>query len=337
MNYPRNCFLILSLLITGNLLSTSYSQNIPDYKERSFALFSDTTVMSSLTNKPFEIQATEGSVDPDEYLVGPGDQIFISISGIEEIPLNLFINQEGVLFIPKVGGVDLKGLTLAQSKVKIKKSIDQYYKNVDVFISLTDFRKIKVSLLGDVKKPSTFVLPANSRLMDLVVNSEGLNKTSNFRNIEILHRDSTLQKYDLLAFLRLAKKENNPLLREGDAVIVDRVDKVYSIYGMIKYPGTYEYIDGETVAHLIEVAGGLTAKAREDSIEVVSFEHNGKTQESTFYTFDQLKNEGVILHYEDQVMVREFPDYFDPKFVVIQGYVKYPGYYKINRRRDYSL
>ena len=313
----------------SGIFASGYAQTMPDYKERTFALFSDS--VSALMGKNIEMQATEGSVDPNEYIVGPGDQIFVSINGIEEIPLNLFINQEGILYVPKVGGIDLNGLTLDEAKVKIRKSINNYYKNVDVFISLTDFRKIKLSLLGDVKKPSTFILPANARLMDLIVNSDGLNKTSNFRNIHIIHRDSTEKSFDLLAYLRLGKRSENPLLREGDIVIVDRVDRVISISGMIKYPGIYEYVEGESADHLITIAGGIMSKARKDSIEIVSFLGDGKTQVSKYYTLDEINKGNILLHYEDQIMVRELPDYFDPKFVSVQGYVEYPGYYKINK------
>lgn len=327
--------LVLSFIFIffGGSFYSAFSQDMPDYKERTFALFSDSLAL--LAGKNLSMEATEGSVNPDEYIVGPGDKIFISINGIEEIPLDLFINQEGVLYVPKVGGIDLKGLTLREAKEKIIKSVDNYYKNVDVFISLTDFRKIKLSLLGDVQKPSTFVMPANSRLMDLIMDSQGLNKTSNFRNIRIIHRDSTQQVYDLLDFLRLGDRTNNPLMREGDVVIVDRVDKVVSISGMIKYPGIYEFIEGESVDHLITIAGGLMAKARKDSIEVVSFESDARTQVSRYYDYNVIKNGDLLLHFEDQVMIRELPNYFDPKFIQIKGYVKYPGYYKINQDETY--
>ena len=324
----NNSVLFVLLFLFSTIFYSVNCQDMPNYKERTFSIFSDS--LARMAGKNLPLEATEGSVNPDEYIVGPGDKIFISINGIEEIPLDLFINQEGILYIPNVGGIDLNGLTLRQAKEKIKKSVDTYYKNVDVFISLTDFRKIKLSLLGDVKKPSTFVMSANSRLMDLIMDSEGLNKTSNFRNIRVIHRDSTQQVYDLLNFLRLGDRSNNPLMREGDIVIVDRVDKVVAISGMIKYPGIYEFVDGESVDHLITIAGGLLAKARKDSIEVASFEPDGKTQMSRYYDYEAIKSGTPLLHFEDQVMIREIPNYFDPKFVQIKGYVKYPGYYKIN-------
>jgi polysaccharide export outer membrane protein len=324
----NNSTLLILLFLLSAIFYSAESQDLPDYKERTFALFSDSLALMAGKNLPLE--ATEGSVNPDEYIVGPGDKIFVSINGIEEIPLDLFINQEGILYIPKVGGVDLNGLTLREAKDKIRKSVYNYYKNVNVFISLTNFRKIKLSLLGDVKKPSSLVMPANSRLMDLIMDSEGLNKTSNFRNIRVIHRDSTQEVYDLLNFLRLGDRKNNPLMREGDVVIVDRVDKVVAISGMVKYPGIYEFVEGESVGHLITIAGGLLAKARKDSIEVASFESDGKTQVSRYYDFENISNGNPLLHFEDQVMIREIPDYFDPKFVQLTGYVKYPGYYKIN-------
>ncbi len=323
----RTIFLFI-FIISGEMFFPINAQNMPDYQERTFALFSDS--LAAIVNKNIEMQATEGSVNPEEYVVGPGDKIFISINGIDEIPLDLFVNQEGILYIPKVGGINLNGLTLAEAKEKIIKYVFAYYKNVDVFISLTDFRNIKLSLLGDVKKPSTFVMPANSRLIDLIMNSAGLNTTSNFRNIHVIHRDSAEHNYDLLSFLRLGKRDDNPLMREGDVVIVDRVDKTVAITGMVKYPGIYEFVDGETVSHLITIAGGLKAKARKDSIEVASFEKDGKTQSSRFYSIDEINKGKQLLQFEDQVMIREIPNYYDPKFVQVLGYVNYPGYYKIN-------
>jgi protein involved in polysaccharide export with SLBB domain len=320
-------FLVILFIVSGSIFYAN-AQEIPEYKERSLTGSPDSLI--SLMGKNIQVEATEGSVNPDEYIVGPGDKIFISISGIEDIPLNLVVNQEGILYIPKVGGVDLNNLTLGEAKQKIRNSVDEFYKNVRIFISLTDFRQIKVSLLGDVKKPSTIILPANSRLMDLIMDSHGLNKTANFRDVKIIHRDSTNQIYDLLSFLRLGNLSDNPLLREGDAVIVDKVDKLISVYGMFKYPGIYEFVDGETVDHLITIAGGILAKARTDSIEIVSFQPNGKTQVSSYYTIDEIKALKIPVQFEDQILVREIPNYFDPKYIQVGGFVKYPGYYKIN-------
>jgi protein involved in polysaccharide export with SLBB domain len=277
----------------------------------------------------YEMQATEGNVDPDEYIVGPGDKLFLSISGLEEITQSLLINQEGQIYIPKVGGVDLRNVTLSEAKEKIKSAIDNYYKDVDIFITLFDFRRIKVSLLGDVKIPSSYVLTANSRLIDLIIRSSGLTETSNYRNIKIVSHNGAAKNYDLLSFFRFGDKSNNPFLHEGDLVIIDRVDKMVTISGMIKYPNVYEYKDGEMVEELIKLAGGFRSKAKTDSIEVVKFENNGKNQRSEYYSYKDLVEQKIELDVQDQVIVREIPEYYIDRFVKVEGFVKYPGWYKI--------
>ncbi len=311
---------VLSIFFIRSL----YSQVTPDYKERSFAGLPD-----SVISQNYLVEATEGSIDPKEYFVGPGDKIFLSISGVQDISLNLIINQEGFLFIPKVGGIDLRNSTLAAAKEKIISSINKFYKNVDVFISLVDFRKIKVSLLGDVKKPSTYILPGNSRLIDLIYNSYGLSATSNYRNIKIIHKDSSSQVVDLVKFLRLGERNNNPLLLEGDVVLIDKIDKIITIQGEVKYPGTYEYVKDEPVVDLIKLTGGFLSKAKTDTIEVVKFDPDGKTQKSEYYSYDQLVEKNILLDNQDMVIIRKIPQFYIDRYVKVEGWVKYPGYYNI--------
>src|SRR4030066_716112 len=98
------------------------AKTIPDYKERDFQSSRDSI------KRIIEPGIGEAAVDPDEYKVGPGENIFISISGIEETNFNLFVNIENYLFIPKVGGINLRGLTLTQAKEKIKSTLEKYYR-----------------------------------------------------------------------------------------------------------------------------------------------------------------------------------------------------------------
>ncbi|MEJ2103934.1 MAG: SLBB domain-containing protein [Ignavibacteriaceae bacterium] len=319
-------FIVLIILCT---ISHAFGQQLPNYKER---MFGD-SLAQAINNQlePLSSSATEGAISPDEYKVGPGDKFFLSISGVTEITNTLLIDQEGKLYIPKVGGINLKNNSLAKAKQKIRDAILKYYKDVDIFISLVDFRKIKVSLTGDVVKQSIFILSANSRLIDLISASKGFNTTSNIRNIKIVSRDSTVKSYDFLAFLRFGEYKNNPILVEGDVVIVSKVDKIVQITGEVIYPAVYEYREGESVLDLIKLAGGFTYKARKDSIELVKFVDSGEEQKSYYYSYDQLKHNDVTVHNKDNIMVRQIPEYLIDYFVKIEGFVKYPGYYRITK------
>ena len=322
----KKLFVIINLFF---LSTTLFGQQLPNYQER---IFGDSLALAKSSQfAQISGTATEGIVDPKEYKVGPGDKFFLSISGVTEITNTLFINQEGWLYIPKVGGIDLKNNSLEEAKNKIKETILKYYKDVDIFISLVDFRKIKVSLTGDVVQPSIFVLSANSRLIDLITVSKGFNPTSNIREIKIISKDKTEKKYDFLSFLRFGDYVNNPILIEGDVVIISKVDRLVQISGEVIYPAIYEYREGENILDLIKLAGGFTYKARKDSIELVKFIDNGDKQISNYFSFYSLKENYVVLHNKDHVMVRQIPEYLIDYYVRIAGYVKYPGWYRISK------
>ncbi|MDY0083987.1 MAG: SLBB domain-containing protein [Ignavibacteriaceae bacterium] len=306
------------------LFTNSYSQILPTYPERSFSSIKDTSYNIFKT-----MEASEGIINPDDYIVGPGDNIFISISGVEERNFNLLINHEGYLYIPRVGAVDLRNKKLNEAKEIIKNKLNTNFRNVDIYIALADVRKIKVSLIGDVLKPSNYILTSNSRVLDLIKTSPGLKSTSDIRNVRIIDRNNDTLNIDFLSFLRLGKIESNPYLKDGDVVIVDKVDKTIFIDGQIKYPATYEFREGESVYDFIILAGGLKYKARTDSIEIVSFAKDGVNQFSRYYSFEYLKNNNVPLQFSDQVLVRELSEYYDEQWVTLSGFVKYPGIYKI--------
>ncbi len=301
-----------------------FAQTFPDYPERQPAELS--------SSRDLQMQQWEmigSGVDPDEYIVGPGDKLFISIIGIHEILHDVILNQESDIYISKVGGISLKNFTLTDVKDKIKEAINKYYKDVEVFISLRDVRKIKVTLLGEVTNPGPVTINGNARLLQLLAIPGTMKNTSNYRNIRVANNEGEEKIFDLLPFLRLGKRENNPLLHEDDIIFVDKVDKTISIDGMIKYPGTYEFKENERVIDFITLTGGFLSRAKTDTIEIVSFNENGEKQSSRFYTLDDLSNNKIILNKFDNILVREIPDYFIEKFVRVEGYVNYPGYYKI--------
>ncbi len=317
---------LLGLMILF-LFGTGEAQTNPNYKERSFQEFKDSLRISGISG------VGESAVDPDEYVVGPGENFFISISGIEEITFNVFVNSENYLYIPKVGAIHLKGLTLNQARQKIKNTLEKSYRNVEIFISLAGLRKIKLFLVGDVQKPSSYLLESNTKLLDLLLNSSGLNATSSFRNIQIKSVHGETKRYDFLSFLRYGDKKNNPLLNDGDVVFVDKVDKVVTISGPVKFPAIYEYVDGESVEEFIKLAGGFLFNAKTDSIEIVRYDDNGKKQNSYYYSHQQLIENNTRLKFKDHVIVRVIPEYFIDNLVKIDGWVYYPGMYKIEENQ----
>lgn len=317
---PKNVFLFALFLAW----QTDFAQIFPNYSERLLLAKGDS--LNLQTN--LEI-ATEGNIEPSEYFVGPGDKLFISIRGIEEIINKVTIDQEGAVYIPKVGGLNVRNFTLLQTKKSIDSLIRLSFKNVQVFISLSEVRKIKVSLNGDIKKQASFNIYANSRLNELLSKQEILTQTSNLRNIKIIHSNGIINYYDHISYLRLGSKKDNPYLQEGDFIFVDKTDKHILIFGAVKFPGLYEFKENESVIDIINIAGGFLAKARKDSIELIRFKDDHKSEYSIYSSFDELQKKNIILKNKDKIVVREIPRYLIDNFVIVDGFVNSPGVYKI--------
>lgn len=312
------------------LYQIAFAQPLPNYAERSLFDGKDTTFLSLSL-----LESSEGPINPEEYLVGPGDILFISISGLQEKNFSLKINPDGFLYIPQIGVLDLRTKSLQQTKEIIKQRLLKSFKDVDIYVTLQSFRKIKVSLIGNVIKVSNFIISSNSRLIDVFTLSKGITPSSDLRNIKVISRNGSQKIYDLLKFIRTGDFSQNPHLLDGDIISVDKTERFVGVLGHVKYTGNYEFKENETIADLLELAGGLMFKAFKDSIEIIRFSKDGKYQYSIYYSFDYLKNNSIYTEPNDIIIVREIPDYYDLQYVTISGEVRYPGIYKIVKGKTY--
>jgi len=322
----RNTFLIEDIIEIGKRRSTSRCfLGISIF----FLLLSFSTLaqVQNLDEPLSKKVHPTGYIDPDNYVVGPGDSLFVLIKGLDEIAWKVNVSQEGTIYIPKVGEVNLKSLSLSEAKKKIEVSIKKFYKNVEIFVSLAEIRKIKVGLFGDVKKSSAFYLPANTRLSDLVMNSELINPTADLRNIKIVSDYNETNYYDFVSFIRKNDKTQNPFLSEGDFIYVDKGDKTYVILGSVKFPSSYNFKPNETAYDAINLAGGFLTKAKKDTLEIIRFADDNKTQISFFISSDDSKK--FQLQNKDKLVVRSIPEFLLDEIVSVEGFVRFPGVYKI--------
>jgi protein involved in polysaccharide export with SLBB domain len=314
----------IAVMLFLSFFSTySFAQGVPTYLDRAF-IITDSSVQKNSENPAFE-----GSIDEDIYILGPGDVFKISINEIETGIYESTVNPDGTIILPKSGILKVSGLVLKQGKELIRAEIRKRYKSQDIYISLSNVRKIKISVYGEVLKKGSKVVYANSRLSDILMDG-GFSPIADIRNIKIISKNGETRFVDMLLYIRLGERAQNILLEEGDYILVDRIDKTVSLSGMVKYPGVYEFRDGETFSDLIKISGGFLDAAFLDSIEVIRFADDNKKQKSIINNVNNFMNEKFILKNKDFIIIRGKSQYLEEKMVSVAGFVKFPGYYKID-------
>jgi len=129
-------------------------------------LNNNTSSMSK--EKPFLI---DKSISPEQYKVGPGDQIHINIiSSNETFDYSLVISPTGELLIPSVGLINTNKLNLYELIKEIKNKIKSWNSNAQVNIELEGVRKFKVLVTGQFDNAGYFVATPITRVSDLYEN-----------------------------------------------------------------------------------------------------------------------------------------------------------------------
>lgn len=305
-----------------------YSQNSLPWQERSFSPVKDSLLL--LAGDNFSVPSA-GNLSDEEYIVGPGDRFFVSIIGIEEITFTPGIDYENNIYMPGIGAINLRNASLKVAKTKLDSIIRLNFRQVKTFIALSEIRKVKVQIAGSVKNPGGLVLFANSRLSDIISSGKFLEETADIRNLQVTSSDNTVRRFDLLKFFRLGELRQNPYIREGDFIFINRFDKHITLNGSVSYPGVYEFVEGESLADLIKLSGGFTSEARKDSIELIRFDETGKKQYSKYVDIRSDNLEDIILKDRDRIIIRKDPTLFEDHIVIIEGFVKFPGYYRIEK------
>src|SRR4051812_48831840 len=204
---------------------------------------------------------------PVNYIIGPDDEIAITISGYQEYNNRFRVNPEGFISIPNVGVVYVAGLTFEEASKRIKdKLASNGYGNIrtgltKVNITLGAIRSIRVTLLGEVKRPGTYTLPSLATVFNALYASGGPNNRGSFRNIEVIRNNRVADTLDVYDFLNKGDLRSNILLADQDVIRIPTYTKRVTLKGAFKRPGIFEAAKGETLQRIIDYAGGFTDEA----------------------------------------------------------------------------
>lgn len=197
----------------------------------------------------------EGPIDPDTYLLGPGDGFSLYIFSQQPIRYQLEVGPDGYLVIPAVGKIDVRGMTLTDTEKKVNSLVRAQYKISQVNFNLNRLRLISCFVSGAVVNPGKYNIRAVDRVYDLINQAGGLTNRSYAYEVIIQSNQEDSTRVDLMSFLRTGDLQHNPRLRAGDRVVVpyaDVTDQVVLVRTGFRDPGLYSLKPGQTLREFLD-------------------------------------------------------------------------------------
>jgi polysaccharide biosynthesis/export protein len=275
----------------------------------------------------------DAPVSRTEYVIGPGDGVTLSMFGEINALHQLAVTPEGTVVIPGVGVVDVLGLNMDQAQARVREQVLRYYRNIGIHLTLSRIRQFRVYVVGDVMAPGAQIASATTRVSEVVPAVLDTARAVLPRNIVLRRASGESLSVDLVRFRQTGDFGANPMLREGDALIVPAVDRTVHIHGRVAFPGRYEHRPGETLAELLTIAngGGSFPADASDTIRLSRvMERNGQ-EVHAFSRSDALGGGGAAFIVEpfDALYIPAVSDFKQQHTATVTGQVRFPGTYPI--------
>ena len=97
---------------------------------------------------------------PENYVLGPGDQVVVDIYGASQNTIIHTISPEGTITVTGYGPIYLSGLSVAGAQSKLRSTLGSRYKSSDLRVTVGNTRTIQVNIMGEVRSPGTYQLSA---------------------------------------------------------------------------------------------------------------------------------------------------------------------------------
>jgi protein involved in polysaccharide export with SLBB domain len=278
--------------------------------------------------------ALEGAIDPETYVLGPGDLLEVSYVGMSQPAERVRVTPSGRVHLKASGPVGVAGLTLAGAEEELRRELSRFYGGTRITVDLVEVRTFRVHLLGHVERPGAFTVSATQRASDLLDDAGMLSQGASLRNLTLRRQDGATIPVDLLRYRLLGDMELNPYLEDGDVLVVPSQKDSVSVFGRVARQGFLEYRRGDTIDGLVAMAGGFQPGADTTEVELRRFDPETPDL-STTRTLDLSGGDGgLAVEPGDGVYVRAQPDYRRERLVEIWGEVLYPGVYAIEKDRE---
>lgn len=210
---------------------------------------------------------------PVNYILGPGDELQVSVNGVQEFDDNVPVTAEGKVNIQYVGQISVSGMTIEAATQKIKGAISRIYSTVrsgqsQVSISLSRIRTIKVTIIGS-RQPGNYSISSLATVYNALFLGGGPGKNGSYRNIELIRNNKVFKNIDIYRFLVSGNQSDNVGLKDNDVIRIPAYTDRVTVEGEVKRPGIFEVKKGERFSDVLNFASGFNEFAYTASVNVL--------------------------------------------------------------------
>lgn len=275
-------------------------------------------------NKNLTFESSMNIATPANYILGPGDDVFVDIYGASQKTISTTISPEGAIDIEGFGPIEVSGMTVAAATARLRATLGRRFAGSKVRLTVGQTRTVTVQVMGAVKVPGTYTLSAFSTVFNALYLAGGIDEIGTLRNIKVFRSGRQISTVDIYDYILNGKMKGNVNLRDNDIIIVGPYDCLVNVAGKVKRPMYYEMKPTESVETLLAYAGGLTGDAYQKTVRLV----RRAGERYSLYTIDEFERPNFKLMDGDSVSVDSTLQRFS-NMVMVKGGVNRPGMYQL--------
>ena len=275
-------------------------------------------------NRALTFEPAMNIATPQNYLVGPGDQVIVDVYGASQRSFSETVSPDGTITIRGYGPIQLAGLSVSAAKEKLRTTLGSRYSSSQINLTVGQTRSILVNVMGEVKVPGTYTLSAFASVFHALYMAGGINDLGTLRNIKVFRGGRQISTVDIYDYILNGKMTGNVRLQENDVIIVGPYDALVEIEGSVKRPMFYEMRKNESVSTLLKYAGGFTGDAYKKSVRLLR--KTGRLK--SVYNIEEFDMSSFQVDDGDVVSVDSILDRYE-NMVEIKGAIFRPGLYQL--------
>ncbi|NUQ82014.1 MAG: SLBB domain-containing protein [Bacteroidetes bacterium] len=226
-----------------------------------------------LSSVPSSFDPNEYGPVPDNYVIGTGDKLQLSVWGQSEFYLEAEVDRRGMIQIPTVGLVAVSGLTLKKAESVLSERLSKSYAGIRsgesrFSVTLSKVRSIRVFVGGFVNRPGAYKLTAIASVLTAVYAAGGVTPSADLRQVAIIRPDGEVGEVDLYSNLLGLPVKGDDRLDHNYIVMVKGESRPLIVTGSVNRPGIYDLKPGESLLDLLAFAGGATPDAWLGNVQI---------------------------------------------------------------------